>query len=300
MQLDLIMPLDKFLAIPSELIRSRQQPIYYRMTGSMGQLLHEERLFDLLRTGLSKPTICLLAFNTWADTYIRRRGNNVFSMLHIDVYQVQCKQWYDIFCSPKIPILTQDLRQREKLVRACHSISTEELTWLLCDNTGSSLALDLKNDLNAKECTAEQDFYQGTTSSPSALSASPSSWSEASRKDKEEIGLYLYEWLSLFRLESPRVQSGDKVDTYLSRYQVTSCEHEQVDICKISWSGLIGTNWFQDLIRDVLAVRPAEGWISISASSFCDVGSRPGSELMILRSPTKEGQYLMWRLQCSI
>lgn len=191
-------------------------------------------------------------------------------------------------------------RQREKLVRACHSISTEELTWLLCDNTGSSLALDLKNDLNAKECTAEQDFYQGTTSSPSALSASPSSWSEASRKDKEEIGLYLYEWLSLFRLESPRVQSGDKVDTYLSRYQVTSCEHEQVDICKISWSGLIGTNWFQDLIRDVLAVRPAEGWISISASSFCDVGSRPGSELMILRSPTKEGQYLMWRLQCSI
>lgn len=59
MQLDLIMPLDKFLTIPSELIRNRQQPIYYRMTGSMGQLLHEERLFDLLRTGLSKPIICL-------------------------------------------------------------------------------------------------------------------------------------------------------------------------------------------------------------------------------------------------
>lgn len=126
-------------------------------------------------------------------------------MLHIDVYQVQCKQWYDVSCSPKIPILTQDRgivtmqtdkptfersglpgktkfvngrhissksriccrlfkrycvnydkvvsleinrlkqywngephRQRENLIRACHSISTEELTWLLCDNTGSS------------------------------------------------------------------------------------------------------------------------------------------------------------------
>ncbi|KAG5953137.1 hypothetical protein E4U53_006720 [Claviceps sorghi] len=164
--------------------------------------------------------------------------------------------------------------------------------------------MDLGHNFNVLQCTAELQLYQGTTSPPPTIDNGPSFWKDSSRRELQEIGLHVYEWLSLFRLESPRVQSGDSIDTFLSRYEVAGSEHgegEQTDVCRISWVGLIGSTWFQTLVDDVLAVHSAEGWLSVSSNSFDDVNmSGKGYELVVLRPSTKDDQYMLWTLNDSV
>ncbi|KAG5953136.1 hypothetical protein E4U53_006719 [Claviceps sorghi] len=46
------MPLKRFLAIPPELLQHRQLPAHYRITDcSLGQLLQNAKLFDILQKG---------------------------------------------------------------------------------------------------------------------------------------------------------------------------------------------------------------------------------------------------------
>ncbi|KAG6013489.1 hypothetical protein E4U54_006679 [Claviceps lovelessii] len=163
---------------------------------------------------------------------------------------------------------------------------------------------NLRQDVNVLECTAETQISQDITSPPPALDVGSSIWKASSRAEVQEAALHIYEWLSLFRLESPRVQSGDHIDKFLSRYEVASSVHgklEQMDVCRISWVGLIGATWFQNLVCDVLAVHPAEGWLSVISNSFHDVSlTGNGSELVILRPSTEEDRYLMWTLNNSV
>ncbi|KAG6035146.1 hypothetical protein E4U41_006245 [Claviceps citrina] len=284
MQVDLIMPLESFLAIAPDVIRDRQPPAHYRITGSLGRLLQNEGLFNLLQKGvltmqMDKSTLerSGLPGNTRLVN-----GQHIWTVsLDLNPANRHCDG--------------EAHKQRERFLSTYKSITTEELNWLLCHETGSSLTLDLGNEINVTQCTAELQIYQSTASPPSTLKSSPSSWIESSKRDIQEIGLYMYEWLSLFRLESPRVRHGDSIDPFLSRYHVANSE--PTDICRISWVGLIGATWFQNLVRDVFAGHPAEGWLLFSSNSFHGVSpSRTGSELMVLRPSTKEDQYLMWRM----
>ena len=56
MQIDLVMPLDKFLTMPSEIILDRPRPVYYRLAeSSLEQLLNKESLFNFLQKGALSP-----------------------------------------------------------------------------------------------------------------------------------------------------------------------------------------------------------------------------------------------------
>ena len=68
--------------------------------------------------------------------------------------------------------------------------------------------------------------------------------------DLEDWALDTYEWLGLVSIQSPRVQASDKIDSYLSRYQVPSGEDDSATQCnmiKMSWKGFIPISWIRDL-----------------------------------------------------
>lgn len=113
----------------------------------------------------------------------------------------------------------------------------------------------------------------------------------------EERGTDLYEWLSLVRLESARVEPDDNIDPYLSRYCVTGKTSERLNICKITWQGFIGTTWLRDLARDAVAVCPRRSWLSIIATSSHCVEMGVNAESVLLRPPGQEDQYLMWQIK---
>ncbi|KAG6070719.1 hypothetical protein E4U15_007849 [Claviceps sp. LM218 group G6] len=327
-KIDLVMPLDKFLTMPSEIILDRPRPVYYRLTeSSLEQLLNKESLFNFLQKG--EATLFSQRHASATHTQFNvNKGTTIFIFhvkqlltvasgiltMHMDESTFERSGLFDnigLVKGQRMRIITLDLNSARRYCNgethkhlkqytcAYKSITKKQLSWLLCDETGSTnLALDLGNDVNVLECTAELKMHQGTTCNPPMLDIGRLSFMDTGRLDTQEIGLCVYEWLSLLKLGSPRVQYGDDVDTFLSRYRVASKDREQVRICRISWVGLIGTTWFQNLVRDVMTANATEGWLSFSSNSFYDVSlSGTGSELVMLRPSTKEDQYLMWRLQ---
>jgi ribonuclease P/MRP protein subunit RPP40 len=117
------------------------------------------------------------------------------------------------------------------------------------------------------------------------------------RKSFEDHGLILYEWLSLLSLESPRIEPEDNIDPYLARYRGADNASDYIQVCKISWKGLIGTSWFRDLVQDVLAACPKQTWLSIHASSSRCAKIDGNLGLTLLRPSGLEDQYVMWQIK---
>lgn len=70
--------------------------------------------------------------------------------------------------------------------------------------------------------------------------------------DFEEWATEIHEWLSLLALESPRILSKDRIDSFLSRYAVHDGDPTvELDIVKIEWRGLIPANRIRNLFVEL-------------------------------------------------
>jgi ribonuclease P/MRP protein subunit RPP40 len=129
-----------------------------------------------------------------------------------------------------------------------------------------------------------------------ALKPSSSLISSGDKKAFEELATELYEWLSLVRLESPRIQAGDEVDSYVSRYQVPddSDQATRSSICKISWQGFIAPSWVEKVLIESLLSVPSKAWFSISASGFSTGLIGDCTDITFVRPPNSPGEYLLW------
>lgn len=123
----------------------------------------------------------------------------------------------------------------------------------------------------------------------------------SSRLESDEFSTEIYEWLSLVRLGSPRVAAGDKIDPYLSRYQVPGDPEEEqaVRLSKISWQGFLSSSWARQTLADLIIVLPSMAWFSMSMSTFPNSKglAGEGQECTILRPPQSPGEFLMWEIR---
>ena len=114
--------------------------------------------------------------------------------------------------------------------------------------------------------------------------------------DFDESVTEMYEWLSLIRLESPRVATGDDIDPYLSRYALPTDNGavKTAALCTVRWQGFIPSNWVRKVLVDVLLSVPPRAWFSLSATTL---GTRIGgshAECTILRPPDSPGEFILW------
>lgn len=112
----------------------------------------------------------------------------------------------------------------------------------------------------------------------------------------EDFSTRLYEWLSLARLQSPRIGSRDAIDPYLSRYQVPDGE-QQAKICLITWQGFLAPSWSRQLLIDTITALPSKTWFSFSTTTFSKGLAGDNSECTILRLPDSSGEYFMWEVK---
>jgi ribonuclease P/MRP protein subunit RPP40 len=120
------------------------------------------------------------------------------------------------------------------------------------------------------------------------------------REDYEEYATDVYEWLSMARLESPRILSGDHIDPYLSRYQVPGNNIEQLPptkICKITWEGFFGSDWARRILVDVMLALPSKAWFSLSATTVSTGLVAQNTDCTFLRLPNSPGEYFMWEVK---
>ena len=67
-------------------------------------------------------------------------------------------------------------------------------------------------------------------------------------EELDEHAASIYEWLSLVSLNSPRVCSDDKIDSYLSRYVVPDVENAKTqNLVRVQWNGLLPVKWISEL-----------------------------------------------------
>jgi ribonucleases P/MRP protein subunit RPP40 len=107
----------------------------------------------------------------------------------------------------------------------------------------------------------------------------------------------LYEWLSLIRLQSPRVTPADNIDSFLARYHTPQQAQEVAEVCKISWRGFIGPHWLRLLVASLLSAVSQESWFTVSASEFPGSISGSCNELTLLKAAQKTNEYLLWRIE---
>lgn len=120
--------------------------------------------------------------------------------------------------------------------------------------------------------------------------------SEKSKEDVEEYATDIYEWLSLARLQSPRIASNDDIDTYLSRYRVPNRSESDIDMWKVSWSGFIDPTWFRELLIGMMKGCPAQSWFSLTALGFERGLAQTGAETTVMRLPGAAGEFMMWEI----
>lgn len=119
-----------------------------------------------------------------------------------------------------------------------------------------------------------------------------------------ELATDLYEWLSLVRLSSPRVEVGDAIDPYLSSYRVPSFSEDGDDeeqartsrLRRVTWRGFIPPTWVRDALAAILRAVPARSWLALSATSFAK-GVGEDAETTFFRPMESGGQYLLWEIR---
>lgn len=144
--------------------------------------------------------------------------------------------------------------------------------------------------------TCDPAITQNTEVLIPKLSVEADSESPDSQAHLEDYATELYEWLSLVRLQSPRVQVGDQIDPYLSRYRVPDGSSPE-KVCKISWEGFLAPSWTRQMLVELILALPPTAWFAFSATTFTKSFAGDNSECTILRLPEGTGQYLMWEVK---
>lgn len=120
-----------------------------------------------------------------------------------------------------------------------------------------------------------------------------------SRQDLEDFATDIYEWLSLLRLDSPRVHPGDSVDPFLSRYAIPGAPEDlsQVSLCKVSWQGFIAPAWARQTLADIMLSISSRSWFSMSATSLSKGVTGDNTECTIFRPSNAQGEYFLWDIR---
>ncbi|POR39002.1 Ribonuclease P protein subunit p40 [Tolypocladium paradoxum] len=191
------------------------------------------------------------------------------------------------------PSMVHGKRGFGRLLRACETVLDKPLEWIFCNAHTATPSPDPLEKHKPVKYTAEPTQLQNKEVAQVMLAMPSSILSNGDRPALEETATELYEWLSLIRLQSPRVAASDTIDPYLSRYTAPSSEsggHAQV--CMLSWQGCIAASWLRDLVTDVLTACPPQQWFSISATGFSRTVPGNSNDLTLLRPSGVAGAWI--------
>jgi ribonuclease P/MRP protein subunit RPP40 len=160
----------------------------------------------------------------------------------------------------------------ERLIWACKNVLNRTVTWLFYDvsanaaNDGSGPIAAFQPLVRAVEPQSAQLTGVNVPQWP---------WNVNAQNDGEEDETIMetLEWLSLASQLSPRIQTADAIDPYLSRYRSPMIASEapviERDLCRHRWHGLITNHSALKVFLAMLKIS-GEAWGAMSVSTFTD------------------------------
>ncbi|SPO04128.1 uncharacterized protein DNG_06811 [Cephalotrichum gorgonifer] len=308
-RVDLVLPEESFSAL-EEMLGALVPPAHFRVTAPLRTLLDGAFFLDLVKTGkvmvISEGvqdvdnTFTLLhgVLRMYLDRETYERAGLVGKTHGVKGDRSGKPRWvveYDLKEASMLP----GKKGFDRLLYACKNVFAAPITWLYSTYEPEPESPTLKPFHPIKFTTAP------IASGPLQIATPPledlAADFTAPNPDFEELATDLYEWISLIRLSSPRVEASDAIDPYLSSYQVPRCEDgppQTTTLRKVSWRGFIPPSWVRDTLAKVLVEAPSKSWLSFSATSFGKgAGAGDDGECTFFRPPSSGGQYLFWEIR---
>ncbi|KAH6635084.1 ribonuclease P 40kDa subunit-domain-containing protein [Chaetomium sp. MPI-SDFR-AT-0129] len=185
----------------------------------------------------------------------------------------------------------------DRLVYASKNALAKPITWLFCNVSETTPNPDPLLQFSPTTRTASPNHSESIGALIPELSVDADLLSTNRQEDFEDFVTGLYEWLALIRLQSPRIQTGDQIDPYLSRYEVPGASGKEGKVCKISWQGFLAPSWSRQTLINIVTTVPHKAWFSFSTTTFSRGLTGDNAECTILRPPNSSGEYLMWEVK---
>ncbi|ROV89802.1 hypothetical protein VSDG_08586 [Cytospora chrysosperma] len=187
----------------------------------------------------------------------------------------------------------------DRLVYSCKNAFIEPLTWLFCNVASKTPSPDPLEAFQPAKCTSPPQVTAAMDGVVPPLKLGSDMISSTEAQDIPDFASEIYEWLSLVRLQSPRVLPTDSIDPYLSRYQIPGEPGQQTSsrLCTVTWEGFLPPHFARQLLVDAILALSSRTWFSVAVSSFSKGFSGDASESTFLRQPDSPGEYLLWDIK---
>ncbi|KAI0126213.1 ribonuclease P 40kDa subunit [Xylariales sp. AK1849] len=305
-KVDLILPQEALERLRTKLALDAFSPMHYRVIMKLGDILDGEFFTQYVKVG----DIMMLSEG-------RIGQDDVFSLKHGTLTMYLEKETYERAGLIGQPhgvkgkrglkprwIVQYDLRNTasfpgkkgfDRLLYACKNVLKQPVTWLFHCLSKTPDPDPLQKHFPVKY-TSSPSFIEVTQAQAPILKPPETALATEGRMDLEEFATDVYEWISLLRLQSPRIDVGDKIDPYLSRYSVPGNpgESQEATLGKVSWQGFISPTWTQQTMVEAILAISSRSWFSLSVTSYGRGVKGEGTECTILRPPNSPGEYCLW------
>ncbi|KAL0935923.1 ribonuclease p mrp protein subunit pop1 [Colletotrichum truncatum] len=309
-KVDLILPQECYELVHKKLVEELAAPTFYRVAMTLGQVLDGAFFNEYIKRG----NILMLSEG-------RTTVENVFSLHEGLLTMYLDKETYEraglvgkphgvkgkrglkprwiVSYQLRDPSMLHGKKGFDRLLYACKNVFNTPVTWLFCNATTTTPSPDPLDQYFPTKYTSNPSLVPDCQVKMAPLSLPAETIPNGDRPGLEDFATETYEWLSLVRLQSPRIETGDSIDPYLSRYQgpgdSDSPQHGKV--CKITWQGFFTSSWVRSVLIDALVALPSRTWFSLSATSFSKGMVGDSTEVAFLRPPESPGHYLLWEIK---
>ncbi|KAH6609855.1 hypothetical protein Trco_003201 [Trichoderma cornu-damae] len=310
-KVDLIIPQDVYEIVVQKVVE-RHSPAYYRVVMTLSQVLETKFLTQYIK--LVGNIAMLSEGKATTESLFTLREGNLDLYLDRETYERAglegkpygikgdrgSKPRWKVSYNLREESMLHGRKRFDRLAYACKNVLSQPMTWLVCSASSPAPSFDLLESLNAMKITASPRLVADTGIPQIPLSIPPIILAQGDREALEYSATEMYEWLSLVRLESPRVVAGDAIDPYLSRYSPPEADitTAQTQVCKLSWQGFLSSSWLRGLFVDIVTSCPLQSWFALSGTTFSRNILGGCNELSFLRLQESSGEFLLWETKC--
>ncbi|TGO64571.1 hypothetical protein BOTNAR_0086g00110 [Botryotinia narcissicola] len=196
----------------------------------------------------------------------------------------------------RLPSMLHGKKGFRRIEYAFKNVLTTPVTWLFCDLGATVLPSDPLSLHHPNKITCIPKA-SGDYQVKRPKFKPPVENNRNYDEDFREYAAEIHEWLSLISLESPRVNSTDKIDPFLSRYDPPIGSDEAEELVKITWTGFISPTWAHNTFIQALLAAPKNSWFSYYVGGFSDSWNGESKNCTVLKLPDVPNDYVLWEVE---
>lgn len=161
------------------------------------------------------------------------------------------KERFAVEINLRLPSMVAGRKGFERLKRAAENVLNTSTQWLFADLNGGLHADDAPITTFAPDIRAVTPSTIQTLVTVPPMALARASQGQYADMLFEDEALEFLEWADLVQMGSPRVQVGNKVDPFLSRYSIPGSElgtFKKQEVVHVSWHGFMPTEWARDML----------------------------------------------------